>query len=323
MRMTRARAAGLLFGGVALAGVRFRGAAQTTAKLRVAIVPIEGASEVYFATDMGFFAKAGLDVEIQPMQSSPAIAAAVASNAVDIGFISVDALATIYQKNIPLTIIAPSTEYTAATSHSVAIALAASSPIRVAKDLDGKTIAVNALHSLSTLGPSDWIDQNGGDSSTVKFVEMPFPIMTSALDAGRVDAALVTEPFTSAARKNGRIIASGFDYIAKHFLITSWCTTEQWAKEHPDVVARFAAVIHQTAVWANANRDRSGEILVKYTKMDPAVLATISRSQYCEQLTPALLQPLIDVSAKYNGFTTFPAQDLIYVPRKTPSPSEN
>jgi hypothetical protein len=28
------------------------------------------------------------------------------------------------------------------------------------------------------------------------------------------------------------------------------------------------------------------------------------------------LQPLIDVSAKYNGFTAFPAQDLIYVPQR-------
>jgi hypothetical protein len=32
---------------------------------------------------------------------------------------------------------------------------------------------------------------------------------------------------------------------------------------------------------------------------------------YAEQLTPALMQPLIDASAKYNGFRSFAAQDLI------------
>jgi len=200
-------------------------------------------------------------------------------------------------------------------SEHVAIALSASSPVHQAKDLNGKTIAVNALHSLSTLGPSDWIDQNGGDSSTVKFVEMPFPIMLSALDAGRVDAALLTEPFTTAARKSGRVIASGFDYIAKRFLIAAWCTTAQWASDHADIVARFANVIHDTAVWANKNPEKSADILVKYLKADPAALAATPRSLYSEQLTPALIQPLIDLSAKYNGFKPFPARDLVWAPR--------
>ena len=282
-------------------------------QLRVAIVPIEGASEVFYATDMGFFAKAGLEVEVQRMQSSPAIAAAVASNTIDIGFLSVDALATAHAKGIPLVIIAPSGCYDSTISHdNVAIALAASSPVREAKDLNGKTVAVNALHSLSTLGVSDWVDQNGGDSSTVKFVEMPFPIMTAALDAGRIDGALVTEPYATAARKSGRVIASGFDYIAKHFLVASWCTTTQWAKDHPELIKSFTGVINETAAWANKNHEESGEIVVKYLKIPPATLATMARATYCEPLTPALIQPLIDVSAKYNGFTAFPARDLIY-----------
>ena len=313
--ITRARASALLFGGAALGSLSAAGLAQSPATIRVAVVPIEGAAEVYFATDMGFFAKAGLNVEIQTMPSSPAIAAAVASNAVDIGFISVDALATIHQKNIPLVIIAPATEYVSGPSaRAVAIVTSATSTVRQAKDLNGKIVAVNALHSLSTLGVSLWIDQNGGDSSTVKYVELPFPAMLAALDAGRVDAALVTEPFTTAARKSGRILESGFDDIANHFLITTWCTTTQWAKDHPDVVTRFVAVIHETAVWANKNQDKSGEILVKYTKVTPEGLATMARSHYTEQLTPALIQPLINVSAKYNGFTAFPAQELVYSP---------
>ena len=55
---------------------------------------------------------------------------------------------------------------------------------------------------------------------------------------------------------------------------------------------------------------------MKYTKIDPAVLATMARSHYAEQLTPGLIQPLIDVSAKYNGFTAFPAPELIYAPSR-------
>ena len=47
---------------------------------------------------MGFFAKAGIDADIQLMQGSSVIASAVLSNAVDIGYSAVDTLATAHQK---------------------------------------------------------------------------------------------------------------------------------------------------------------------------------------------------------------------------------
>lgn len=43
-------------------------------------------------------------------------------------------------------------------------------------------------------------------------------------------------------------------------------------------------------------------MFAKYTKMDPAAAAKMTHSHFATQLTPALLQPLIDVSAKYAGF---------------------
>jgi NitT/TauT family transport system substrate-binding protein len=214
---------------------------------------------------------------------------------------------------VPVVVIAPANEYIS-PSRNAGLALSANSTVRVAKDLNGKIIAVSNLRSLSENAARAWMDRNGGDSSTAKFVEIPFPAMQPALDTGHVDAAWVAEPFISAAAKNGRVIEYGFDAIAPRFLIGAWFTTAQWANDHRDAVARFAAVIHDTAVWANKNQAQSGQIVAKYTKVDPAVLATMTRSHYAEALTPAAMQPLIDVSAKYNGFATFPAQELIYVP---------
>jgi hypothetical protein len=67
-------------------------------------------------------------------------------------------------------------------------------------------------------------------------------------------------------------------------------------------------------VWANSNEAQSGQILAKYSNIDPRVLGTMTRSHYAERLDPALLQPLIDVAAKYAKFNSFPAQELIYAP---------
>jgi len=74
-------------------------------------------------------------------------------------------------------------------------------------------------------------------------------------------------------------------------------------------------VIHEASVWANRNQAQSGQILAKYTKIDPAVVATMARGRYAEQLTPSVMQPGIDASAKYNNFSPFPAAELIYTPR--------
>jgi NitT/TauT family transport system substrate-binding protein len=205
----------------------------------------------------------------------------------------VDTLAASHSKNIPLVVIAPA------------------SPVRHGRDLNGKVIAVAGLHGLTVTASRVWIDQNGADSSTVKFLEMPFPAMPVALTSGRIDAAFITEPFLGEARKNGRALAYGFDGIAKHFLVAAWFTSTAWAQANPDLVARFAGVMHETAMWANRNEDKSSAIFAKYTKLDPAVIATMVRGHYTERFTPALMQPLIDASAKYNGFRSFAAQDLM------------
>ncbi len=61
--------------------------------------------------EMGFFAKAGLDVKITPSQSGAAIASAVASNAVDIGWTPPVSLAIAHVKHVPFVIVAPAALY--------------------------------------------------------------------------------------------------------------------------------------------------------------------------------------------------------------------
>ena len=73
--LTRARATFLIIGG-AIAAFASSVRAETNATIRVAIQPAENAMEVYYARDTGRFAAAGLNVDIQTVQSTAAIAAA-------------------------------------------------------------------------------------------------------------------------------------------------------------------------------------------------------------------------------------------------------
>jgi NitT/TauT family transport system substrate-binding protein len=288
-------------------------AADGAITLRIATNPIDSGAEVFYADDLGFFAKAGLSVQIQPGSNGAAIAAAVAADAIDIGYADIGALAKAHTRGIDFSIIAPAALWDASTPVN-ALMVAKTSPIRTAKDLDGKTVAVPGLGTSAAFAVNAWLDANGADVSTVKFIELPYGAMPAALEAGRVDAAHIAEPFISVAREHARVLASADDALGKFYLRTVWFARTSWANEHPDAVARFAAVIRQTALWANDKRNhaKSAAILVAHTKIDPSVVAAMARVHYGDSLDASLLQPELDANAKYDHFTTFPPGDLIY-----------
>ena len=312
MTITRARALALASGAAAMGTLRWPASAQTAQPLRLGVLSTESAAAAGYARDLGYWAKAGLDVTITTMSNTPSIVAAVVAGALDIGYTTIDSVASIHAHNVPLVVIAPATDYIdPLTLKTAGVLVQPDSPIRTAKDLAGKTIASPALHSLGTTGASAWIDANGGDSSKVQYVEIPFPAQAAALSQGRVDGIFEVEPFYGAAAKNFRVLFNGYSAISKHFLLNLWVTTPDWAKAHADVVSKFVSVIHETNVWANKNHEQSGALLAKYSNIPVETIAGMVRSHYAEELTAAIMQPGIDASAKYNGFSTFPASQLL------------
>src|SRR5665213_4146356 len=77
--------------------------------LNVALVPSDTAAQVYYAVDLGLFSRAGILAEITPMNSGPAIAAGVASGALDIGFSNFVSLSSAPERGLPFTMVAPAT----------------------------------------------------------------------------------------------------------------------------------------------------------------------------------------------------------------------
>ena len=300
-----------LLGIAAIIGASLPGSAQQLAELKIATTPTDIGSQVFYAQDKGFFKANGLDAEIQVISNGAAITSAVMSGALDVAQSNIASLAAAHEHGLDIVIIAPAGQYSS-KSPTTALIVAKNSPIKTAKDLNGKTLAGNGIKNITQVGAFAWMEKNGGDTSTTKFVEMPFADMPGALNTGRIDAAVIAEPELSAALAKGdvRVLANCYDGIAKDFMIGAWFTTGTWAKAHPDLVKRFSKAMSQTAVWANKNQAASGEMLTKYTKI--AVVPGMKRTIYAEKLDPALVQPLIDGAAKY-GITkaTFPATDII------------
>lgn len=313
MQLTRRRAAALVAAGATAPWWMNAARAQAPATIRAAMIPIESAAGVYYASDNGYFGKAGLDVQITQNPSTPAIAAAVASGTFDIAYATISTLAAGHVRGLPFVVIAAGVGFQPGVVPG-AIMVPVNSTLKSAKDCNGKTFATAGLGTIAEYLPRAWIDKNGGDSTTVKFVEVTFPETAAAMTAGRVDAAYMVEPFLTIAAKKGeaRILAGGDDAIGTRYTSTGWYATAQWAKAHPELVERFAGAIVESARWANANQSKVVPILAKELKVDPALAAASHRPYFVERLVTDQLQPWIDVTAKYGKFASFPASELVY-----------
>ena len=278
--------------------------------LRIATVPNDVGAEVYYAEALGLFKKAGFDVTISSIDNGAAIAAAVAGGAADIGEANVVSIVTGYQKKLPFVVIAPAGAYDSAAPTTMLVTLA-NTPMKTAKDCNGKTFGTNGLLNIAQIGGEAWLDKNGANYHTVRWLEIPSSATAAALTSHRVDAALMSEPSLSSAMATGnfRAFAAPYDAIGKHWQLGAWFSTKDWVAAHPDDARRFASVMLQAARWANGHHDESLKLLGDVAKT--VYPKQMRRAMYTERLDPQLFQPVIESAVKYGVIpASFPATDL-------------
>jgi ABC-type nitrate/sulfonate/bicarbonate transport system substrate-binding protein len=135
--------------------------------------------------------------------------------------------------------------------------------------------------------------------------------MLPSVVTNRVDAGTVTEPSLTDSRDTVRVLAYPYDAVARTLMISGWIVTKSWYESNTALAQRFVQVMRQTADWANKNRRPAGEIVAKYSKVPIETVLKMNHVVYATSLDPAVIQPIIDVSARYGYIPRgFPAAEL-------------
>jgi NitT/TauT family transport system substrate-binding protein len=298
--MKRSEAIVLAAGALAL-GAHPAQAQAALAPIRIGALPIESMGEAYYGDDLGFFRRVGLDAHVEAMSNSGTLVSAVISGTIDVGPTNCVTMAQAYAKGLPIYFVAPGAVYSD-QSPTTELAVANDSPYKTARDLNGKRIAVLTLGGFLQVAAQNWLDLNGADSKTVTFLELPSSEIVAALQAKRVDAAGLPEPFRSSAKAQNavRFIAAPYSSVGKRVMVSAWVANHAWVDANPAIVARFTAAIRTTAQWSNTHAGESAAVLSKYTHLPVAVIESMNHDPFATRTDAATIQPIIDVCARYN-----------------------
>jgi NitT/TauT family transport system substrate-binding protein len=264
----------------------------------------------YYASDLGAFAKAGLNIELMTQPTVAGVVQAVAANAADVGQGDLIQLGNAVSRGLPLAVFAGGALYRTVEPQS-ALGVLRDSRYRSAQDLQGKTVGVITLQSLGAVSVKVWLRINGVDPATVKLVEIPFPQMVAAMEKGDTAASLFGNAYLRLPEV--RTLADTYRSIGSTFYVACWFGRRDWLAQNRAAVKRLTALIYDTATWANGHPTDTAPMLSKYAKLELETVRSMVRTTYATTLQPQWVTPVLNAAYQYKAIATpVTARDLIF-----------
>jgi NitT/TauT family transport system substrate-binding protein len=268
---------------------------------------------VFWAVKAGLFKREGLDVQIIGSNSGTAMAAAVMSGTYEFGKSSLLASVNAHLRGLPLEVIASGAVYDSKAPFA-GLCIAPDANLVTGKDFEGKTVGSPALNDLNQLVISAWVDAHGGDPKTMHFVELPNSTAPAAIATHRVDGAVLLQPALAEAinTKQVKQVSPAYDAIASSFVFAAYFTSSDYAKAHPEIVAKFAKVLYESAAYTNKHHQETAAMMADVSKIPVATVEKMPRVDGATSMNPAAYQSVIDAAAKFKLIPHgFPAREML------------
>ncbi|WP_408056447.1 ABC transporter substrate-binding protein [Tardiphaga alba] len=215
-------------------------------------------------------------IEWVQFQGTAPMTQALAAGALDCATQSVLALAQGVQSGALKANIVAQHVFEKPGSFSVYWAVKEDSPIKTIADLKGKTMSINVLGS-GIYGPmAILLKQAGLDASKdVKLVEVGFALSEDALRAGRVDSAVMNQPFAARMEAKGgtRKLFSLSQQQDGIVHILEACRAE-FIEKNPELAQMYVRDLTAGMQKALANRDETLKVVNEVMKAPIPVLET-------------------------------------------------
>lgn len=281
------------------------GTSGSTTAVSLGVVPVIDVAPIYLGKEKGFFAKRGIDLRLETGQGGAAILPGVMSGQLTFGFSNMTSLLVARDKGLDVKVVANGTSSTGKAGGDFgAVVVRGDSPVQSAKDLAGRSVAVNTLKNIGDTTVRASVRKAGGDPAAVRFTELGFPDMPAALAKGNVDAAWVVEPFLTMAKNQGaRVVAWNFVDTAPKLTVAAYFTSAKLRTEQPDLVKRFAEAAKESATYAQEHPDEARQAITSYTKITKEQVAGLTLPDWPAEVNRESVATLAEL-APQDGLVT-------------------
>lgn len=287
-----------------------------TTEVKAMGLPFLDQSGLHVGIDKGVFKTEGLNAVTTFFTNSQLGNAAFESGEVDLGFANYVTLIQNIANGAKFKIIS---EGSLGKPGIQAVLVPDKSPIRSIKDLEGKKIAVAVLKNVQPLMLNAVLRANSIDPSKVEYVQLPVPTTLQSVEAGQVDAAAFTEPFTTQALGKGfRVVTDLASGPTQNWPTAGYYVKQEWIDKNPKTAAALARALSK-AQEAAGDRSNVEKVLQlpTFTKMDAKTASTIKVVDFPTTVSAERIQRVID-QMKVEGLlqNDLKAADIIFSPSK-------
>lgn len=268
------RARSMFWTALTLACTALGGLAQSNAADAVRVLtarPGWQAISVWYANDLGLFAKHNLEVKHTALNSSSAVMEAFISGQGDIAIANVGTAVNAYFRGVPLRIV----DGTPASDYPI---MATSPSIKQLSDLKGKKIAIWSVPSDASLALAIVAKSHGMNAaSDLTYVRVPAQNVCETIKRDQADAGIVFEPYASACLLDGahRVAPAGTVSFDPPKLVSSSVVivNADYLVKNKDAVKRMVSALNDAVGWAANHKKEAVELLAKYSGQPEKAIA--------------------------------------------------
>ncbi len=276
-------------------------ASPTSTTVRLGYVPVLIYAPLYVGVERGYFAQAGLDVQLTPLQGGSDSVVQLAAGNFDAAVGGIGAgLLNAANKGLDFRIVAPMHSERPPVATPLVIAASRAGEIKSVADLKGKTVAINATGAATEYWLAQALAEGGLTFADIKLTTVAFKDVPVGLQTGAIDAAMLGEPLVTQEVQQGVVKVLANDFI-HGFVSTYLYMGLPLLHDHPQAAQAFVQA------YLHACRDLQGEafkdpaiaaIIEKYTKVPAAVVEQASHGYY----DPNGAIPLADINTLQTYF---------------------
>lgn len=250
--------------------------------LKVGYLPVTGHAKFFIAQEKGFFQEEGIKVELFEFHNSADGLSAIRAGRLDVGAFGTTAPLVHIARGADIQLIGGIMGEDAAIVTTAANA----NKVKAIADLRGKKVATVRLASgdavvrgaLSKAGV-DW-------KREVEIFELKNPpAVIEAVKSGQVDAGVVWGPHDLRAEDQGLVVVIRSGELSPGHPCCRLAVSRESAQRQAQTWVSFLRAILKAEKFAKENREETIAIIVKYLKLDPALIEKAFYSPHLDQST--------------------------------------